>query len=100
MDARAQLLTLQACGRAANSAATLAGERDAEGATSALSRAERQLGLLQRELPVHARRLRLARTAVEQARRAVGAVSGNAKLDDLLREVTAAQRAAEATLSP
>ncbi len=95
----AQLLTLQACGRAVASAASLAGERDAEGAGRALSRAERQLTLLLRELPTHSRRVRLARTAVERAREAVAMAKGG-KLDRLLRQVTAAQRAAEAAQNP
>jgi hypothetical protein len=77
----------------------LAGERDAEGAARALARAERQLALLLRDLPPHSRRVRLARVAVERCREAVSTANGG-KLDRLLRQVTAAQRAAQATLNP
>lgn len=100
MTEELQLLTLQACGRAVKSAAALAAEREAFRAEGALTRAVRQYELLQRELPPHARRLRLAAAAIERAAVAVQSAASGVSSEVLLSHVSAAERAAEAALSP
>jgi hypothetical protein len=96
----AQLLTLQSCARAAGSAIKLAVENDLDGADRALGRAEHCLRVLRRKLPPHARRARLAQTAVEKACRAVQAARDSVGDVEWERRVGAAERAAQAALAP
>ena len=95
-----QLLTLQACARAVRTALELAGADKFDEAEKTIRRADHCLRLLRSQLQPHARRYRLAQSAVERGHRALQAARGRKGGVELNRRFGAAERAAEAALTP
>jgi hypothetical protein len=93
-----QKLAFQACARAVLSAALAAGQLDIPTASNSLERAKRQLQILQGQLPLHSRRVRMARDAVYKAEQAFEEADATADPDGVGRSVGKAQRAARAIL--
>lgn len=95
-----ELVTLQCCVRAIDTAVRLALEKDQKGADRSLSQAEHCLKQMRSCLPTHARRRRLAEKAMERGHRAVLAARGGLGSVELERRVSASERASQAAMRP
>jgi len=94
-----QKLALQACARAVLTAALSAGQLDFRTARDSLERANRQLQVLRSQLPLHARRVRMALSAVSKAEQAIKAAEVvSLDPDAAVKSAERAQRAARAIL--